>query len=57
MESERYIGDGVYVRFDGFQFWLRTPVVGSENMIALEPSTLNEFLRYVRDIKESLKNG
>ncbi len=23
--GERYIGDGVYARFDGYCIWLRTP--------------------------------
>jgi hypothetical protein len=37
-DNETYIGDGVYVRFDGYQLWLRTPRQNGDHEIALEPA-------------------
>ncbi len=40
-----YLGDGVYVSFDGFQFWLANG--HHENkVIALEPGVLDALIRY-----------
>lgn len=40
---ERYLGDGVYASFDGFQIWLKT----QEGMqIALEPEVYFSLLEY-----------
>ncbi len=38
-----YIGDGVYVSFDGFQFELQADT----NVIYIEPTVLESFLKYV----------
>ena len=41
--SETYLGDGVYVKFDGYQFWVET----QEGMsIALEPPVLTKLIEY-----------
>lgn len=47
MEKETYIGDGVYVSFDGYQVWLRA----DENRIALEREVYGALLAYVERLK------
>jgi len=37
MNAETYIGDGIYVSFDGWHVWLRTPREGGDHRIAMEP--------------------
>lgn len=36
-DAEHYIGDGLYVRFDGWQIWLWAPRENGDHEIALEP--------------------
>lgn len=54
----RYLGDGVYAHFDGFQVWLTAnhhdPREATDK-IALEAETLDAFLRYLTALKESLE--
>jgi hypothetical protein len=47
---ERYIGDGVYVSFDGYQLWLST-ADGSGCRIALEPGVYSALKAYVEDLR------
>jgi hypothetical protein len=46
--SERaYIGDAVYIHFDGYHFILETSDgMGFENRIGLEPEVIHNFLEY-----------
>lgn len=37
--AEHYLGDGLYVRFDGWQIWLRAPREDGDHEIAMEPDT------------------
>lgn len=46
-----YLGDGVYVRHDGFQFWLIANDPASFERVALEPSVFRAFLRYVERVE------
>jgi len=46
-----YLGDGLYVDFDGYQIRLYTP---QGNEVYLEPDVLNNFLRYVKELNERL---
>jgi hypothetical protein len=39
---EQYIGDGVYVNFDGYHIWLRA----DNNNIGLEPEVLKALFDY-----------
>jgi hypothetical protein len=42
-----YIGDAVYVSFDGYRFWLETSNgLGITNSVALDSSVLEKFLKY-----------
>lgn len=47
--EERYLGDGLYARFDGFSFWLRAPRENGDHYVALEPHVLAEFQRFIAD--------
>lgn len=50
--NEEYIGDGVFVSFDGYQIWLRTPREGGDHVIALEPMVLEYLFEYVDKLKK-----
>ena len=43
--SEEYLGDAVYVSFDGYHIWLRTGD-GNNQRIALEPSVFTALVNY-----------
>jgi hypothetical protein len=43
---ESYLGDGLYVHFDGYQFWLRAPREYGDHEVALEPPVFDELLKY-----------
>lgn len=43
-----YIGDGVYIHYDGYQLWLTTDT----NRIALEPEVFWTFLNKVSQFPE-----
>jgi len=44
---DRYLGDGVYASFDGYQVWLSTQ---EGRRIALEPAVMVQLDKYVSDI-------
>ena len=48
--TEKYLGDGVYASFDGYQIWLRTPRHGGIHEIALEPKVFEALLQYQQDL-------
>jgi hypothetical protein len=46
----RYLGDGVYASFDGYQIWLAAN--HHENkVIALEPAVMKSLIEYIEFIK------
>ncbi len=47
INEESYIGDGVYIRFDGFQLWLRTNRFGNDEAIALEPIAFQKLIEWL----------
>jgi hypothetical protein len=51
-ENKRYLGDGVYVQFDGWMIRLTTED-GAEvtNVICMENEVLSAFLAYIRELK------
>jgi hypothetical protein len=55
MAAKRYLGDAVYVEFDGFMLKLTTEdgIVNPTNTIYLEPSVYRELVRYVDDLKKA----
>ena len=58
--KDRYLGDGVYARFDGFSVWLDLRGQSGPRMdppsplieICLEPLVLSELERFARDARE-----
>lgn len=51
--EETYLGDAVYVSFDGYQIWLRTGD-GNDQRIALAPSTYAALVAYVDGLRTRL---
>ncbi len=49
---ERYLGDGVYASFDGYQIWLHTQRESGWHEIALESEVLESLAMYVELLKE-----
>ena len=52
--KETYLGDGLYVSFDGYQLILRAPRESGDHFVALEPSVYSALLTYVKRLKETL---
>jgi hypothetical protein len=53
---DEYLGDGLYVSFDGFQFRLYTSNgIQMISEVFLEPEVLKNFEDYVQRIRESMK--
>ena len=53
-DAEEYIGDAVFVSFDGYQIWLRT---GDHNhqRIALEPPVFAKLVDYQKRLMDYYK--
>lgn len=49
-QTEKYLGDGLYASFDGYQFTLRAPRMEGDHFVCLEPMVLESFMRFVSDI-------
>ena len=48
-QKEVYLGDGLYVSYDGWQLCLRAPREdGVDHVVFLEPQVLVSFEEYVR---------
>jgi hypothetical protein len=45
---EEYLGDGLYVSFDGFAFTLRAPREHGDHYVVLEPWMIKNFNEFVR---------
>lgn len=52
--KEEYLGDGLYVSFDGYQLCLRAPREGGDHVTYLEPSVWGRLVAYVASL--SLKD-
>jgi len=55
MSGETYLGDGLFVSFDGYHFCLRAQRDNGWHEIYLEPSVLESFNDYVKLIREGSK--
>jgi hypothetical protein len=44
---ETYLGDGLYVSFDGWQISLRAPRDGGDHFVSLEPDVFRALLDWV----------
>lgn len=64
-KDESYLGDGLYVTFDGWQMILRAPRCGMDHWVALEPETFTNLVRFAERINgkygvqhfNALRNG
>ena len=52
--AERYLGDGLYASFDGFQIRLRAPRGDADHEVYLEPSTLLAFEEFVHGVRAGI---
>jgi hypothetical protein len=50
-----YIGDGIYVEFDGFGIWLRANSPDSEKKVYLEPAVLENLNRFAKKCHGEVK--
>lgn len=57
MTNETYLGDGLYVSHDGWQFALRAPGPGGDQTVYLEPSVLSAFQRYVHETRKRYESA
>jgi hypothetical protein len=46
MKTEEYLGGGLYVSFDGYQFCLRAPRENGDDVVYLDPYALANFDKY-----------
>jgi sarcosine oxidase delta subunit len=51
----RYIGDGVYASFDGYQIWVKAQRDGMTHEIALEPHVFVELMSYASNFYKGVK--
>ena len=51
LKLQRYLGDGVYAGFDGYQIWVWAEREGREHTVAFEAETLASLARYTADLK------
>jgi hypothetical protein len=49
-EDKRYLGDGLYATFDGWQMILSAPRHGGEDWVALEPETYTNLVRFADEL-------
>jgi len=54
-KDEEYLGDGLYVSFDGCVIWLRTPREYGDHELALEPEVYRNLVAYVDRLKHTYK--
>ena len=50
MPKEEYLGDGLYVSYDGWQFCLRAPRENGDHVVYLEPSMLKRLNEYATTV-------
>ena len=58
LQFPRYLGDSVYVGFDGYHYWLMTwngYADDPRNKIALEPSVYKALVKWVENLKNQVK--
>ena len=52
--EDRYLGDGVYASFDGYQIWLDTRAQQPVNRIALDGLVLSSLEQFRLDINTAI---
>ena len=56
-DNETYLGDGLYVSFDGWQFVLRVPREDGDHWVALEPEVFDMLISYRTAIHSGKNHG
>ncbi|MDY0200612.1 MAG: hypothetical protein RBR40_06455 [Tenuifilaceae bacterium] len=56
IDYDRYLGDGVYASFDGYQIWLAANDHRNK-VIALEPEVYQALVAYAEKLKEHERMG
>ena len=57
MSNEQYLGDGVYVKFDGYRFMLMANIHGTPtDIIYLEPSVVKSLFEFIEKQRENKEN-
>lgn len=51
--EDRYLGDGVYASYDGYQIWLAANDPYNK-VIALEPETYHALIKYVEFVNHQI---
>jgi len=54
MTNEKYLGDGLYVSFDGHGFTLRAPRDGGDHWVYLEPYMCKELAQFINGVLREL---
>ncbi|PWL17430.1 hypothetical protein DKP76_11675 [Falsochrobactrum shanghaiense] len=55
--EQRYLGDGVYASFDGYQVWLHVNRHDAAPSVALEPAVIDALNAYYRDVTRPVSEG
>lgn len=55
--GETYLGDGLYVSFDGWQIVLRAPRQEGDHWVALEPEAYGNLIDYVKGLKAAAQGA
>lgn len=56
VKAKRYLGDGAYVDFDGWNILLTAENgINVTNTVVLEPEVLSHFLEYIEELKTEIK--
>lgn len=54
--QKEYLGDGLYVSFDGYNFVLSTEREHVINWVALEPPVFDALIRFRKDVYQEAEN-
>lgn len=46
-QQEEYLGDGLYISFDGYQIRLRAPRENGDHFVALEPKVFQSLIEWI----------
>lgn len=56
LTTPRYLGDGLYAEFDGYQFKLYAHNgVLATDAVYLDPSVTQSFINYVADVRAAMR--
>lgn len=56
-EIKDYIGDGVYVKYDGYGIWLHADEPDSRKAVYLEPDVLDRLNRFAKRCEDTRRES